>query len=335
MVGQAELIKILDKYGLDGKKMIENNSNILEYGNPKEIDKILDYLINDLKCTTNAVEKCPSILSFANLATIKENYKYLSKTELEISKIKNTLSVLGGNLENIKYNYEYLKRKLGIEKLNKTLSIINMDSLELTKICRYFEEKFGIEKLKNCISGISGIYSKYEKVVEVLDLELFKNHPELLTPSVFLKTSDEIEKIVGLELFKSHPELLTPSVFLKTSDEIEKIVSLELFKTHPELLTPSVFMKTSEQISETYKFLTEELGMPELVTRTTMFYISKKELIAKINFLNENGLLLITGNRINSIFGMSNKTMQKKYGISKKELVQKYYEEDINKDRGR
>ena len=31
----------------------------------------------------------------------------------------------------------------------------------------------------------------------------------------------------------------------------------------------------------------------------------------------------------------SNKNMQRKYGISKKELVQKYYEEDINKDRGR
>ena len=150
-----------------------------------------------------------------------------------------------------------------------------------------------------------------------------------------MKTSDEIEKIVGLEVFKIHPELLTPSVFMKTSNEIEEIVSLELFKNHKELLTPSMFMKKSEQISETYKFLTEELGMPELVTRTTMFYISKKELIAKINFLNENGLLLISDNRINSIFGMSNKTMQKKYGISKKELVQKYYEEDINKDRGR
>lgn len=62
---------------------------------------------------------------------------------------------------------------------------------------------------------------------------------------------------------------------------------------------------------------------------TLILRLTSDELLSKINYLRSNNIPIDykTSNgkiKINSIFGMSNKNMQKKYGISKKELVKDY-----------
>ena len=66
MIGDITLINLLNKYGIDGKKLIVNNPNVLDYGNYEEIEEILNYLVEELKCEPKNIEKCPSILSISS-----------------------------------------------------------------------------------------------------------------------------------------------------------------------------------------------------------------------------------------------------------------------------
>lgn len=56
-----------------------------------------------------------------------------------------------------------------------------------------------------------------------------------------------------------------------------------------------------------------------------------QELYAKIEYLMDNNLTLQIDGKINPIFSMSNVNMQMQYGISKEELITKYY---LNKGKG-
>lgn len=329
MIKNKILIELLNKYEIDGEKLIKNNQNILEYGDYEEIKKILNYLINEIKCTSQAIEKCPSILYLTTKENIKDNYEYLITTKIDNNKIKNTLDCLNTNLLDLKYNYEYLIRKIGEERLNKSLSCLKIKSIKLVNICKCFENKYGNQKLKECIYGISKMCSNTDEIEKILNLDILKKHPDLLTPSIFLKSADEIEKILNLDVFKEHSNLLTPNIFRRDADEIIKIINLDIWKKYPDLLTPSIFAKTAEQIIEKYIYITKELDIPEIINRTTMFGITKKELKAKLNFLKENNIPLVNNKgKVNSIFGMNNKNIKEKYNITKKELMEKYSNED-------
>ena len=76
MIGEYLLTVLLEKYNIDASKVLRKNSNILEYGEYIEIDKALNYLINELKISLANIEKCPSIMYF-NVESIKENVSFL------------------------------------------------------------------------------------------------------------------------------------------------------------------------------------------------------------------------------------------------------------------
>ena len=73
MNNDDKIITIIDKYGLKFTK--ERLEQILEYGKYKEIDYILNYLINDLHISPRSIEKCPSIL-YRKVSAVKENYEF-------------------------------------------------------------------------------------------------------------------------------------------------------------------------------------------------------------------------------------------------------------------
>ena len=76
MIGEYLLTELIEKYNIDASKVLRKNSNILEYGEYIEIDKALNYLINELKISLANIEKCPSIMYF-NVESIKENVSFL------------------------------------------------------------------------------------------------------------------------------------------------------------------------------------------------------------------------------------------------------------------
>ena len=56
-----------------------------------------------------------------------------------------------------------------------------------------------------------------------------------------------------------------------------------------------------------------------------IFFNTPKQLQAKINYLNSIGEPLVLDGKINSVFGMSNKNLQARYGISVQDIVKQYY----------
>ena len=70
MIENYTLMMLCDKYQIDSKKLVNKNNNILDKGIYEEIDKTLNYLVNELKISSNNIEKCPSIL-YRNVEAIK------------------------------------------------------------------------------------------------------------------------------------------------------------------------------------------------------------------------------------------------------------------------
>ena len=128
-------------------------------------------------------------------------------------------------------------------------------------------------------------------------------------------------------MFKTHPKLLTPSVFLKTAKEIEEIVNLEIFKTHPELLTPRLFNSTSSEILSSY-FMYELYKLESYITSSHLS-LKAKEIYSKKKFLDDQFKPLTIEThfgkiKLNPIFLMQNKNIKLTYNTTKKELLAKY-----------
>ena len=62
MIGAYTLESLLKKYGIDSNKVLNKNNNILEYGEYQDIDRTLNYLVNELHINVKNIEKSPSIM---------------------------------------------------------------------------------------------------------------------------------------------------------------------------------------------------------------------------------------------------------------------------------
>ena len=62
MIGDLTLEKLLYKYGIDGKKLIKNNPNVLEYGEYDEIERILKYLVEELQIESRNIESLNGLI---------------------------------------------------------------------------------------------------------------------------------------------------------------------------------------------------------------------------------------------------------------------------------
>ena len=114
MIEKYELSVLLEKYGINPKKIIDKNENILTYGEYIDINNTLDYLVNELNINIIYIEKCPSIM-YLNVSSIKSNVKFLKKNKIRFSSVENCLHVLSTTPEQLEETYEYVERKYGVK----------------------------------------------------------------------------------------------------------------------------------------------------------------------------------------------------------------------------
>ena len=72
MIYSNELIELLNDYGINGKKLIENNPNVLAYAKKEEVIRILDFL-EKIGIKAKNIEKCPSILYMKTMPEMRPN----------------------------------------------------------------------------------------------------------------------------------------------------------------------------------------------------------------------------------------------------------------------
>ena len=127
MVNRKQFEEICNKYGLDSKKLIKNNENVLEKTDYNSICYVLDFLRDTLKVIPNNIEKCPSIL-YLKIEAIKENWKFLNEKKINTRDVETCLHILSTDPEQLKKTYEYVsdENRYGKKYIEQTTSILRV-----------------------------------------------------------------------------------------------------------------------------------------------------------------------------------------------------------------
>ena len=291
MVNRKQLEEICNKYGLDSKKLIKNNENVLEKADYNSICYVLDFLRDTLKVTPNNIEKCPSIL-YLKIEAIKENYNFLKEKEINMKAVEICLHILSTEPSQLKRTYEYVsdEKRYGKKYIEQISSILRVPVERIQEI----EEKCQELTKENILSAANS----RKDVDEIKKIEqVCKENGIEITGSVFLRTEAEIKEIV--EVCKENGIEVTGSVFLKTAEEIKEIV--EVCKENGIEATGSVFLRTAAEIKEIVEVCREN----GIEVTGSVFKRTAAKIKEIVEVCKENGIE-ITG----SIFSKNSKQLK-------------------------
>ena len=325
MIGEYTLKILCDKYNISSENVINKNNNILTYGEYLDIDKTLSYLINELKVSKKNIEKCPSIL-YRNIDAIKKNIDYLKQQNVSFSSIESCLHVLSAEPIDLKETCEYIEENYGIEVINKNTSILSCDKDLIIEV-----EKLGLDKSWNLAIavGIDFGYSTLEKVIDIINSEEYKEHPELFTSTTLAHAKiKDIKDILHSEEYKEHPELFTSQTLANAKiGDISILLQMPYWSDirFKHLLTSSVLAKAKQMINKLPVLIkiAEYYEIDEYLT-TSFLLVAPSQSFALINYLNDNNIPLIINGKLNSYLGKQPSALKKRYGIDIKEQIKKY-----------
>ena len=205
MVNRKQFEEICNRYGLDSKKLIKNNENVLEKADYNSICYVLDFLRDTLKVTPNNIEKCPSIL-YLKIEAIKENWNFLNEKKINTRDVETCLHILSTDPEQLNKTYEYVsdENRYGKKYIEQRTSILSVPVERIQET----EEKCSELTKENILSAANS----RKDVDEIKKIEqVCKDNEIEVTGNVFLRTAAEIKEIV--EVCKENGIEVTGSVF--------------------------------------------------------------------------------------------------------------------------
>ena len=268
MIEEYSLKLLCDKYGVSKENIVNKNNNVLTYGEYEDIDKTLDYLINELKVNKKNIEKCPSIL-YRNVNAIKDNIDFLKQKDVSFSSIESCLHVLSSEPNDLKDTYDYVEENYGKESINKNTSVLSCNKDLVIAV-----EKLGLDKTWNLViaSCIKFGFTTLEEVEDIVNSIEFKKYPELFTSETLTHAKiKEIQEMINSQEFKKYPELFTSTTLARAKiKEIQEMINSQEFKKYPELFTSETL--ASAKIEDIQKIIhSEEFEEhPELFTSQTL-----------------------------------------------------------------
>ena len=274
MVNRKQFEEICNKYGLDSKKLIKNNENVLEKADYNSICYVLDFLRDTLKVTPNNIEKCPSIL-YLKIEAIKENWKFLNEKKINTRDVETCLHILSTDPEQLKKTYEYVsaENRYGKKYIEQITTILRVSVERIQEI----EEKCPELTKENILSAANS----RKDVDEIKKIEqVCKDNEIEVTGNVFLRTAAEIKEIV--EVCKENGIEVIGSVFLRTAVEIKEIV--EVCKKNGIEATGTVFKRTAGEIKEIVEVCKEN----GIEITGSIFSKNSKQLKENIEYIKQN-----------------------------------------------
>ena len=297
MIEEYSLKLLCDKYGVSKENIVNKNNNILSKGEYEDIDKTLDYLINELKVSRANIEKCPSIL-YRNVDAIKDNIDFLKQKDVSFLSIESCLHVLSSEPDSLKDTYDYVEENYGKESINKNTSVLTcpkdlviaVEELGLNKDWNLLITsciEFGIttlEEVENIVN--SGEFqehkelftsttlasAKIEDIQKMIHSKEYREYPELFTSTTLAHARiEDIQKMIHSEEYKEYPELFTSTTLAFTRiEDIQKMINSKEFKEHKELFTSQTLARA--KIEDIQKMIHSEefKEYPELFTSTTL-----------------------------------------------------------------
>ena len=276
MIGEYTLKILCDKYNISSKNVINKNNNILTYGEYLDIDRTLNYLINELKVSGENIEKCPSIL-YRNVDAIEKNIDYLKQQNVSFSSIESCLHVLAAEPIDLKDTYKYIEENYGIETINKNTSILSCDKDLIIEV-----EKLGLAKSWNLAIavGIAFGSTTLEEVIDIINSEEYKEHPELFTSETLTHVKiKDIKELLHSEEYKKHPELFTSTTLARAKiQDIKEMLHSEEYREHPELFTSTTLANAKIKDIKELLHSEEYKEHPELFTSETLAHTKIKDI---------------------------------------------------------
>ena len=274
MVNREQLKEICDKYGLDSKKIIKNNENVIEKADYTSICYVLDYLKDTLKITSNNIEKCPSIL-YLNVGAIKENWRFLNEQKIHMNDVETCLHILSTEPKQLKETYKYVsdENRYGKKYIEQITSILRVPVERIQEI----EERCP-ELTKNNVLSAAISRRTIQEIEEII--KVCKENEIEVTGTVFKRTAKEVEEII--KVCKGNGIEVTGTVFLRSAKEIEEII--KVCKENGIEATGTVFMKSAQEIEEIIKVCNEN----GIEITGSIFQKSSKQLKENIEFIKQN-----------------------------------------------
>ena len=301
MIDKYYLDKLLESYGLDAKKLVSKNNNVLDYGEYSDIKRTLDYLMIELRFGGKNIEKCPSIL-YRNVDAIKENWEFLKKSNITIYNIETCLHVLSTEPNELRKTYNHVINNYGLQTLNKTTSILSVPLERIKNI-----EDLNLTKENIISAAISRLEEKEIKKV----INVCKDNNIEVTGSVFKQPAEEIEKIV--KVCKENNIEITGSVFIQSANSL--IQSIDYIKANygSKYLKPLIINKNVKHLERIFPYL-ESLGVLEtVIDSASILSLKYDELVERKEYIESIGQDMVLPNgKFNSIFGLSKKNYKSK-----------------------
>ena len=169
MVNREQFEEICNKYGLDSKKLIKNNENVLEKTDYNSICYVLDFLRDTLKVSPNNIEKCPSIL-YLKIEAIKENWNFLNEKKINTRDVETCLHILSTEPEQLKKTYEYVsaENRYGKKYIEQITTILRVSVERIQEIEEKCPEYLGeFDKLHKRTSA--HMFNMFIMKKEILD----------------------------------------------------------------------------------------------------------------------------------------------------------------------
>ena len=305
MVNREQFEEICNRYGLDSKKLIKNNENVLEKADYSGICYVLDFLRDTLKVSQNNIEKCPSIL-YLKIEAIKENWKFLNEKKINTRDVETCLHILSTDPEQLNKTYEYVsdENRYGKKYIEQRTSILSVPVERIQET----EEKCSELTKENILSAANS----RKDVDEIKKIEhVCKDNEIEVTGNVFLRTAAEIKEIV--EVCKENGIEATGTVFKRTVAEIKEIV--EVCKENGIEATGTVFNRTAVEIKE----IVEVCKKNGIEATGTVFKRTAVEIKEIVEVCKENGIE-ITG----SIFSKNSKQLKENIEYIKQNYGEEY-----------
>ena len=291
MVNREQFEEICNKYGLDSKKLIKNNENVLEKADYSSICYVLDFLRDTLKVTPNNIEKCPSIL-YLKIEAIKENWKFLNEKKINTRDVETCLHILSTDPEQLKKTYEYVsdENRYGKKYIEQISSILRVPVERIQEIEEKCSELTKENKLSAAKSG---------------------------------KDVDEIKKIE--QVCKKNGIEITGSIFNKNSKQLKENIEYIKQNYGEEYLTPLIVSKNLKHLQKTLPYLQSIGALETTKTSASILLLTLEEIKERRAFIESIGEPIVKGDKFNSIFGLSRKNYQKnvKKYEEKKKLIGK------------
>lgn len=324
MIEQTDLMKLLESYKIDYKKVMTDK--VLDKGEYFGIKHVLEYLVNELKINPKNIEKCPSIL-YLNVNEVRKNYEFLKQEKINISDVETCLHVLSTDNKDLKETYYYVLENYGLMTINRTTSILRCKKDRIIDI-----EKYGLSKDVTISASVSRrtIY-EIEKIIEICKkynieikgnvflksaeeiekiIKVCKTYNIEITGSVFHKSAEEIEKII--EVCKKYNIEITGSVFLKKSSSLQKTIDFIIENYDERYLTPLIIIKEPKHLSEVMPYL-DSLGVLEfIINSASILTLTKEEIEKRVEIIKLLGEDIVKNGKFNSVFGMNKTRLNKK-----------------------